>query len=107
MYIICNNNFCPSFNKKKIVTKVTYKMEVSGLKPILGKCPDCGQPYVLIEDKPTEIPQFMIGEFRGMTTDQKKDLLTKRMNSFNKKDGVQEKKEYYRNKTIKKFLGHE
>lgn len=102
----CENEECPNKGKFYITAKNSFVFREGRLVPrIVEKCSYCGKDMIWIDERNTEMPNFQIGEFAGMTNSQKSEMLKKRAQAYNKKDGAREKKEYYRKKAIKSFYG--
>lgn len=102
----CTNPECEQNGKFVITGKSSFVFRNGQLVPrIIEKCPYCKKEMTYIEERNTEMPDFKIGEFAGMTNTQKSEVLKKRAQAYNKKDDARDKKEYYRNKAIKSFYG--
>lgn len=107
IHFICSNVDCVGHGQEVVHGgKMTYVMKDGRLVPKnIPKCPRCDQECSWVDVRPDKIPNFAIGEFKGMSIEKKTELLRKRMYDNNKKDGAAEKKEFYRKKAIEKFIG--
>lgn len=102
----CNNESCEKHGETVLPHKISYVFKEGKLFPgNIPKCPACGKQYSFSETLSKKVPEIAIGEFAGMSLQQKTTTLKKRADIYNKKDGAIEKKEFYRKKAIDKFFG--
>lgn len=101
----CENPDCPGYRKTILGHKVKYVLKEGKLVPTsTPKCKDCGEYLALIEERNTEIPNFGIGEFNGMSNEQKAEVLKKRHIEHTKTSKTQEEMKFHRDRTLDRFF---
>lgn len=101
----CENPDCDNYQKMTTEGRVRYRMIKGNLVPETKKCSHCGEGLSVQETKEVGVPRISIGEFAGMTSEQKASALKKRAEVFNKKDDVKGRKKEIQERTIKKYFG--
>ena len=105
--IYCDNENCERFGIKFPMTNAKFVFRYNKLVPSnLPKCPVCGIQVSYEEEKNETVPDISIGEFKMMSTENKAKMLKKRANDFSKKDGSEDRKRFYQEKTNKNVLNY-
>lgn len=86
MLFICKNEECAQFGKEQEFSKASYKM-VEGHLQATNVCPECRETMTEVPNNiPLSEKNFSIGEFEGMTKEQRQAMLKKRSHEhFEKK----------------------
>lgn len=102
----CENQNCLLFKKTITIPKIKYILREGKLIPSnVEKCEKCGRELVVVEEKEEGDIRLNLGTFRSMSHEDKSMMLKKRAREFAKKDGSEDRKQYYREKVIKNYFG--
>jgi hypothetical protein len=103
----CENPDCPGFRKTIAGHKVQYVLREGKLVPSrTPNCKDCGEPLALIEERNSTVPNINIGEFNGMSAEQKADILKKRHQEHTMSSNTKEEAKFHADNTLKRFFGN-
>lgn len=105
VFYFCNNEKCERMGHKIPSGKVRFTLKGEKLVPEIRKCLVCDKEMSyeeVIEEGPININ---IGDFKGKTVEDKAKIMKKRMQHYNKKDCVEDRKAFFRKKVTKDFFG--
>lgn len=100
----CENPDCDRYQELTIAGKLTYRYNGNEFVPENQYCPNCGKLMAYLETKEEGPITCNYAGFSSMDSDQKKAILKKRTQMFDKKNDAQGVKEHNRNKVLKKFF---
>lgn len=101
----CENPDCDRYQKLTVVGKITFRYNGKEFVPDNQYCPHCKSLMAYQEIKEEGPITCNYAGFNSLDSDQKKAVLKKRTQLFDKKNDARGVKEHNRNKVLKKFFG--
>lgn len=108
LYWKCENQECEKFGQEILETRPMFKYTENGTIPInIPYCKCCGDQMGYREELPKDEGDINVtySSFNAKSDSDKASLLKKRYREANKKEGIEEKIRYKREKATKDFFG--